>query len=150
MYRALFKSADGQSAIFFVLFGLLTAGVGRQYAFGSPSQMGPGFFPVILGCLLTLVGLIVAMQALRAKADVDMVPVDWRALGAITAAVLFSAGTLLTLGLTVAIPVLVIVGSLASRSFRIVPVLATAAVLTFMAWAIFIWGLGLRIPIWWG
>ena len=129
---------------------LLTVGFGSQYQVGSPSQMGPGFFPVILGCLLALVGVTVGIQAIRAQEGVELDRVDWRALGAIAAAVLLSAFLLLTVGLVVAIPVLVIVGSLASRNFRPLPVMITAAVLTFMAWAIFIWGLGLRIPVWWG
>jgi hypothetical protein len=149
MSKALFRTPDGQSALFFTLFGVLTVVLGSQYPIGTPAQMGPGFFPVALGSLLTIVGIVVAIGAIRAGSAFEMAAVDWRALGAITAAILLAAVLLLTAGLVVAIPVLVIVGSLASRDFRPVRVFITAVVLTVMAWAIFIWGLGLRIPVWW-
>lgn len=149
MSKALFRTPDGQSGLFFFLFGLITVLLGSQYPIGTPAQMGPGFFPVALGALLTVVGIVVAIQSVRAEAATDMEVVDWRALGAITAAILLAAVLLLTAGLVVAIPVLVIVGSLASRDFKPLRVIVTAIVLTAMAWAIFIWGLGLRIPVWW-
>jgi putative tricarboxylic transport membrane protein len=52
------------------------------------------------------------------------------------------------LGLIAAIAVLVIVGSFASRESRIVPTIALAAVLILFSVAVFVWVLGLPIPLW--
>jgi hypothetical protein len=150
MYHALFKTPDGQSSLFFLSFGILTLAFGSQYPFGTPGQMGPGFFPLMLGALLSVVGVVVGIQALRAHGETTLPPMNWRALGAITSAVVLAAFLLRPAGLVVAIPVLVVVAALSSPNSRIVAMALTAAILTFMAWAIFIWGLGLRIPVWWG
>ena len=144
----LFRSPDGQAGIFFLGFGLLTVFGALQYPVGTPAQMGPGFFPLVLGMLLSLVGIAVLFQALKGE-FVAMPSVDWRSAGIITGAIILAAMLLMTAGLLVAIPVLVIVASLASRTFNPLAVLGAAAFLTAMAYFIFIWGLELRIPLLW-
>lgn len=148
--RALFRTPDGQSSLLFMVFGVATVVFGSQYQLGSPSQMGPGFFPTMLGGLLVVVGASVAFQAVRANQTVTMTPTEWRPLIMICASIALAAFLLLTLGLVVAIPAMVFVAALSSSHFKTLPLLATAAILTLMAWAIFILGLGLHIPVFWG
>lgn len=45
------------------LIGLATVAAGLQYHTGTLSKMGPGFFPVALGALLALVGVMIAVSA---------------------------------------------------------------------------------------
>lgn len=45
------------------LLGLFTAGVAGTYPIGTPRAMGPGFFPVILGVLMTVLGGLIALSA---------------------------------------------------------------------------------------
>ena len=52
------------------------------------------------------------------------------------------------LGMLIALPVLVLVSSLASDEFSLKGSLVNAVVLTAMSWAMFIWGLKLTIPLW--
>ena len=144
----LFRTPDGQSGLFFTGFGVLIAIGALQYPLGTPGQMGAGFFPFWLGLLLALVGVIVLLQAMRSEQDA-MLPIDWRALGIITGAIVLSGLLLRPAGLLVSIPVLVIVSSFASRNLKPLAVIITAIVLTAMAYVIFILGLDLRIPLIW-
>lgn len=43
-----------------VLIGIGAVLEGSSYKFGSAAQMGPGFFPVVLGILLVVVGILIA------------------------------------------------------------------------------------------
>lgn len=142
------QTADGQSGLFFTAFGLFIIWQSLQYPLGRAAQMGPGYFPLVVGILLTLVGLAVTATAMAAASE-KLPPFEWRAAVAITAAIVASGLLLLTAGLLVAIPVLVVVSSLAVRRRSWPAVIATAVALTFMAWLIFIAGLGLRIPLFW-
>jgi len=46
-----------------VLIGAITINDGRNYAIGSLRQMGPGYFPIVLGVLLVLLGILIAGTA---------------------------------------------------------------------------------------
>jgi len=46
-----------------VLIGVATIVGGTRYSIGSLNRMGPGFFPVAIGVLLTLVGLAIGAAA---------------------------------------------------------------------------------------
>jgi uncharacterized membrane protein YqjE len=48
----------------------------------------------------------------------------------------------------ISLPVLVLIASLAGDEFHWGEVMVNAAVLTVFSWVIFIWGLGLTIPLW--
>lgn len=148
MKEKFYRTPDGQAGIFFALFGTFVAWQALQYPLGKPSQMGPGFFPLGLGSLLVLVGIVVIVNAIRAGGD-RAVPFEWRSALVITVAVLASGMLLLTAGLLVAIPVLILVSALAARNSSWLLVLVSAVALTVMAWLIFIVGLDLRIPLLW-
>jgi len=145
----LLRSPDGQSGLFFTAFGIIVAILAAQYPLGTPARMGPGFFPFWLGVLLTVAGGLVIVQSLRSAPE-RIAPLEWRSAAIITLAIVISASLLLTAGLLVAIPALVIISAFAGRNVKVLPVAVTAAVLTAMAYAIFILGLDLRIPLLWG
>ncbi|KEQ03696.1 tripartite tricarboxylate transporter TctB family protein [Pseudorhizobium pelagicum] len=146
MLRTFLRNPDGQSAIFFILVGTAGLYFGRDLPFGSLRQMGAGFFPVCIGVLLIGIGMLVAVQAFRFEAEAMPKP-DWRALFAITAAVVIAALLMASVGIVIAIPAMVAIAALSAGRPRIAAILGTASGLTFMAWAIFIFGLGLRIPV---
>lgn len=147
MLRSFLQTANGLSAIFFFAFGVLTVAFGMQYELGTASQMGPGFFPVILGGLLALVGIGVGIQAISSE-TVEMPAIDWRALIVIPSAVILSALLIETAGLIVSVMVLVLIASAADREFKLSRAVAAAVVLAALAWTIFIFALDLRIPTW--
>ena len=148
MLKAFFRHPDGQAGIFFTVFGAVTIYLAQDLSFGTPRQMGPGFFPVCLGVLLTVTGLWVAAQALRGVAPDDAIPrIEWRPLVMITAAVVVTAFLMIHAGLVIAIPVMTVIAAFAAGGFSLKSVVLTGLILTVMAWAIFILGLGLFIPV---
>jgi hypothetical protein len=54
-----------------MLFGLFAALNGPRYTLGTLMHMGPGFLPTTLGVILTLLGIVIAANALTAKEGED-------------------------------------------------------------------------------
>jgi hypothetical protein len=127
--------------VFFVLYA-------RRYNFGTLAQMGPGFFPTVLGVMLAILGALIALPAWKRKGS--MPSVQWRTLLLVLAGVVLFAFTLRPLGLIVACLLTVIASSLADRetSWRLRLIIAIAVMLITVG--IFKFGLGMTIPLWWG
>ena len=144
---------DFWSGLMFVAIGLAFAWGATAYRFGDSSEPGPGFFPFGLGLLTALLGLVVLLKALIVeRPDGDPIgAVAWRPLASIVGAVALFGWVLPHFGLLVALPLLVVCAALAGDEFHWGEVLAAALVLTALSWAIFVFGLGLTIPVapWW-
>ena len=59
---------DYYAGALMVLIGLGAASMGYEYGIGSLTEMQSGFFPVALGVILVLLGLVIAGTAGRARA----------------------------------------------------------------------------------
>ncbi len=59
---------DFVSGIFFVIIGVIVTVLAYDYSPGAAARMGPGYFPRLLGGLLTLIGLTVATLAVKRTA----------------------------------------------------------------------------------
>ena len=144
---------DFWSGLMFVAIGLAFAWGATAYRFGDSSEPGPGFFPFGLGLLTALLGLVVLLKALSVeRPDGDPIgAVAWRPLASTVGAVALFGWVLPHFGLLVALPLLVVCAALAGDEFHWGEVLAAALVLTALSWAIFVFGLGLTIPVapWW-
>jgi hypothetical protein len=140
---------DFWSGLLFVVAGLAFSWGATFYRLGDSARPGPGFFPLGLGLLTALLGLVILFKALSVeRADGDPIgAIAWKPLGFIVGAVVLFGWALPHLGLLLALPLLVIVSALAGDEFRWREVLVNAGVLTVLSWAIFIWGLNLTIPL---
>jgi hypothetical protein len=119
----------------------------QHYEVGSPSSMGPGFFPVALGWLLAGLGIIIALLSLRKTVQVlQPPPVSLRALLAISGAILVFSLLVERLGLVPATVALTGVAVFAERPIRWRRTVGLAAGLSLLAWLIFTVGLGMRLP----
>ena len=137
--------------------GLLFAATGAgfalgagNYSYGASANPGPGYFPLWLGILMTVLGLVVIYQSLivdRPGGD-KIGKIAWRPLLVILGAVLIFGWALPRLGLAVTVPLLVVLASLAGSHFKLLPTLALAAALAVGCWAVFVKGLSLTIPVW--
>jgi len=141
---------DFWSGVLFVTVGVGFAWGATAYHFGSSAQPGPGYFPLGLGLLMALLGGLVLFKSLVVEAEGgDRIgPIAWRPLLVVLGAVALFGALLPAGGLVVALPALVIVSSLAGDEFRLLEVLLNAVVLTVGCWAVFVWGLGLSLPMW--
>ncbi len=141
---------DFASGLMFILIGAGFAIGALNYTFGSSAKPGPAFFPFGLGILMTVLGGLVLFKALTIECD-DGEPIGhiaWRPLLVLVGAVVLFGLMLPKIGMAISLPVLVIVASLASDEFRWKTALASALLLTLMAWGVFVKGLGLTIPLW--
>lgn len=134
----------------YIVVGLGFALGATNYSFGSSARPGPGYFPFGLGIILALIGSVVAFKALVVETEDGEKIGDWPIKqGVIILAAVALFGALLPrLGMSVALPVLILISSIAGGEFRIKEVLVNCVILTVGSWAIFIKGLGLTIPLW--
>jgi putative tricarboxylic transport membrane protein len=143
------------AGLMFVAVAALGLWLSRNYPVGTAVRMGTGYVPRLLCWVLMLLGAGVLVQGVREvqveqaarEPDPDRIS-PWRPVIFVTVSLVAFALTLERLGLVVAIVLLIGFGAVAARGLRLVETLIAALVLIVLAWAVFIWGLGLTIPVW--
>ena len=140
---------DFWSGVMFMLVGGAFAWGASSYAFGSSARPGPGYFPLGLGVLLALLGLVITIKALTLDTSdgEPLGPFASRPLWVVLGAVLVFGIVLPRGGLVVALPLLVVMSSLASDEFSWRATLLNAVVLTILSYLVFVVGLKLAIPV---
>jgi hypothetical protein len=141
---------DFWSGILFVVAGVVFAWGATGYSFGSSAKPGPGYFPFGLGVLLALLGALILFESLVIETE-DGAPIGrwaWRPLVTIAGAVALFGWALPRLGLALALPLLIVIASLAGDDLRWRDLLLNCVVLTVGSWLIFVVGLKLVIPLW--
>ena len=140
---------DFWSGVMFLVVGLAFAGLAQRYELGTAQRMGPGYFPTVLGALLALLGLVIAIKGLaREEPGSDIERFHFGPLLVVLGAVALFALLLQPAGLVAALLVLIGVSAYASHEFRLREVIPLAAFLVVLVLAVFIWGLGLVVPVW--
>ena len=140
------------------LAGLLFSALGlgaiviawRQYPIGASAQMGPGFFPVMMGGILTIFGLYILGRGLLKATLVEGV---WalRPLVMIIISVIAFGFLMDEFGMVAALLVLFLVSAAGGHEFKLKEVLVLTAVMTVIAWAVFIYGLAVPFRLFtWG
>jgi hypothetical protein len=138
---------DFWAGLIFVAIGGGFVLLAQQYRLGDMHRMGPAMFPTLIGALLAALGLIIALRSFV----LDGAPVprfDARPIGISMLAIVLFGIALQWLGLVAAIAALVLVGAYASREVRLLDNLALAAVMIVFSVAVFVWLLGLPLPLW--
>ena len=149
---------DFFSGLMFTIVGGAFAFGATTYNIGTGARMGPGYFPLMLGIVLAILGMIITAQALiSGRPGGDKIGAfAWRPLCFIIGANLLF-GVLLgglpsigvpAMGLIVAIYGLTLVASLAGERFNFKEVLIVATVLALMSYGAFIMLLKLQFPVW--
>jgi len=131
----------------FALSGLIAVWIGSDYPAGEARRMGPGWVPVALGWSLVVLGAGIAVAGLASRADERLPESDLRPLACLLAGVAAFALLLEPAGLVAAILACVGIARLAETPYRPVETVALAAALAAVGAAIFVFGLGLPIPL---
>jgi len=140
---------DFWSGLMFLAIGLAFVGFAQEYDMGTAQRMGPGYFPTVLGGLLAILGLAIAIKGLvREAPDGYIERFHFGPLTIVLGAVALFGLLLRPAGLVVALLVLIGVSAYASHEFRLREIVPLAAFLVVLVLAVFIWGLGLVIPLW--
>ena len=131
----------------FIVIGVAFATGSLAYPIGSPLEMGPGYYPLVLGGILVGFGLIVIVKGFIAGEGEPVGDVDWRAVVLVTAALLFFGLTIRGLGLIGALFGASVLGALARAETSVRDVLLISVGLTALCVAIFVFALQLRLPL---
>jgi len=126
--------------------GLFAVIYGQRYEFGDLNRMGPGYFPVALGAILAVLGVLIALPAYFRRGE--PITVAWKTFALVMASIVVFAFTLKLLGLVFASAIAVLVASLADHAPGWKWRLATAAGIAAITWLVFKLGLSMVLPTW--
>jgi len=140
------------------LVGSAFAWGANTYTVGTSARMGPGYFPMVLGVLLAVLGVLILLRGWRKAPDQRLAvgPWAWKPLFFIVSANLLF-GVLLgglpslnwpAMGFVAAIFGLTLVAGLAGERFNLKESLLLAAVLAVGSYLAFVVVLQLQLPVW--
>jgi len=149
---------DFFSGLMFLVVGGAFAWGATSYSVGTGARMGPGYFPLLLGVLLAILGGITMFYSLVIETpDGDKVGgFAWRPIGYILGANLvfgimlggLPSIKLPSMGLIAAIYALTLIASKAGTEFKLRDVLLLATILAVGSYLAFIVLLKLQMPVW--
>ena len=138
---------DFWSGIMFLAFAAVALITAHGYSLGSAGRMGPGYFPILLGAVLALLGVILVVRSFVTEGDsvgrLNLLPLAVIALGVCLFGLFIER-----LGLVLSLIAVTAVSAFASRDSRPLEVAALALVLTAISVAVFVYALRLPLPVW--
>lgn len=126
--------------------GLATVWLAQDYRPGTLVRMGPGYFPILLGWLLTGLGLAIFLPALR-RSGKKLRSINLRSFFLILLSVVIFATAVERLGLIASSFATVLVASFAEYESTLVGRLLLAASVTVITVVVFSFGLGMSLPL---
>ena len=149
---------DFFSGLMFMGIGVAFAWGATTYNVGNGARMGPGYFPLYLGVLMTILGAFITFQSLvvETMGGDKIGKWAWKPLFFVIMANLVF-GVLLAglpsmgvpaMGLIVAIYALVFIASMAEDGWKFKATLILATVLAIGSYLAFVMALKLQFPVW--
>jgi hypothetical protein len=149
---------DFFAGLMFMAVGIAFAWGATRYNIGEGARMGPGYFPLLLGIVLTALGGFIVFESLVVETE-DGEPIGkwaWKPLGFIIGANLIF-GVLLSglpsigwpaMGMVVAIIALTFIAELAGDEFNLKEVIVLSIILAIGSYLAFIMLLKLQFQVW--
>lgn len=138
--------SDLAAGMVFAAIGIGFVVLASDYRLGTARQMGPGYFPTLLGWMLAAIGAALVLRGVVAGAGGGIERIAWRRLSTVTLALVLFGLLLRGAGLVPATLVLAAVGLRASERFSLPAAIALGGGLALFCWAVFTRGLGLPLP----
>ena len=149
---------DFVSGLMFMAIGLAFAWGATKYSIGVGARMGPGYFPLLLGVMMSILGAVVTFNSLV----IERVGGDKIGKWAYKPLVFIIAANLIfgvclgglpsikvpALGMIVGIYLLTLVASMAEAGWKFKPTFILATVLASMSYVAFVLVLKLQFPVW--
>ena len=139
---------DVLAGLLFMLIGGAFALGAADYGMGTARRMGPGYFPVVLGAILCVMGLALAGKALWRQRPQQVSRLYLRPLLALTSSILAFAALIDRVGLIAACLACVLIAGLASSETRWREAILIAIGMTAFATLVFQQFLGLPFRLW--
>ncbi len=147
---------DFVSGLMFTAVGIAFAVGATNFDIGGAARMGPGYFPLLLGILLAVLGVVVTIQSFgRGVAEEKIGAFAWRPLVYILGGNL-AFGVLLVgvpglgipaFGLIVALYALVLIVGYARPGHKIKESIVLATILAVGSYGAFVYALNLQFPV---
>jgi hypothetical protein len=137
---------DTVAGLMFAAWGAAALYFGRFYPTGTANEMGPGYFPMVLGWMLIGIGAIITITGL-VKSGARLDPTPARAMFFIGGAFLFFAFFVETWGLLITAPLCMLIAAIGGREFRAREQIVVVVLFSIVAAALFVWALRLSIPL---
>ncbi len=126
------------------VLGIYLITKGFDYSVGSFRQMGPGFFPLVLGIVLAVFSVGLLAEALRAPMTAESI--NWRPIFFVIPAITLFGFVVPRFGLIPATVMLVLLSALSERAPEPKVVIGVAVGLSLIAWLVFLHFLKLPLP----
>jgi hypothetical protein len=137
-----FRSDDVRAGLLFLALGLLFgADTLLTLDIGDPAEMGPGFFPLALCAILSMLGVGILLRADKAESGQEKASVNWRAVVFVAAAPVVFGLTIRSLGLLPALIFSVALAVIAGRRIGWWRGVLIVVGVTVFCIAVFKWGL---------
>lgn len=140
---------DVCAGVLFLGFGGIALSLSDSYSIGTVMRMGAGYFPLLIGALLSVLGLFILLRGLAfSREQVGLGGLfSWRAGLSIIGSVVAFAVLLPSFGLALATLIMTLLSGLARRRASFTELTVLGSVLGGFSAVVFAWALGLNLPV---
>lgn len=138
---------DFWSGLMFLAFAATALITASGYSLGRGGRMGPGYFPILLGIVLAVLGLILVVRSFIIEGEGLQEIKPWP-LAVLTIAVIVFGLLIERFGLVVSLMTVTMIAAYAGRDTRPLEAIMLSVVLTLVSVGIFVLALGLPLSIW--
>jgi len=141
---------DFWAGLMFIAIGMAAVTIARDYPMGWAIRMGPGYFPTLLGGIMTFLGVIITGRSFWIKGE-GVGPWAFRPMFVLTGAIACYGimMELIELGFVPALVLLIIGCALAHKDVHWAETIVLSIFLTVACVALFIYGIGLPYRLFW-
>lgn len=140
---------DFGAAVVFALIGAAGIYLGKDLEYGTASNMGPGYFPIILSALILVLGLGLGLKSMMVHGP-RIEAIRFRPLLFIIGVVLLFGFALEAVGLALAAVILTVASAYARRDVNLSETLLLGAGLALFSVVVFVFALSQPLSAWWG
>lgn len=143
------RRKDLLAGLIFIVIGIAAFAMSQSYRIGTLLDMGPGYFPALIGAILVVLGGGSLLAGLRNPAPDPIARLDIEPLFLVLAGALSFAFLIERAGLLVAIAALMFFACFRRLLSNPVEVILTYAILAGFSALVFVRALGLPIAVFW-
>jgi hypothetical protein len=143
---------DVLGGLLLLLIGAGTVWEARGLSIGHLTEMGAGYFPIVLGCILAFLGVVLLAGGLMSRTGSEdgakFIKPDWRGCSAIVGGLLAFLIAGWRFGLAPATFSCVLIAAMGDRDTTLKGALMLATAMTVFTVGLFAYGLQIQFPVW--
>lgn len=142
------NTQDFYAGVLFIVVGIAFAIGATNYNIGVAANMGPGYFPLVLGTILAVIGTIITFKSIITKVKYPVGPIAWRPLIFIITANIAFGLSITSGGLISGIYALTFIAAFAGDNFKFKEIFILATILSVSSYFVFIKLIKLQLEMW--